>query len=87
MNLNIQIISFVSSFIYGFLFYYLLELFNKFIKGKKNLFNIVFSFFFVLLNALLYFLILLFVNNGYVHVYFLLSILWGYLLAKFIMIR
>lgn len=85
MKLNVQIISFISSFLYGFIFYYLIDFFNKFIKEKKIIVNIVLSFFFVLLNSFLYFILLLVINNGYVHIYFLLSILCGYLFANYIM--
>ena len=82
MKLNIQVSSFVYSLIYGFLFYYLLDLFNKFVKKKSLFLRIIFSLFFVLLVATIYFLVLLFVNNGYVHIYFFLCIILGYLLCK-----
>ena len=87
MKLNIQVSSFVYSLIYGFLFYYLLDLFNKFVKKKSLFLRIIFSLFFVLLVATIYFLVLLFVNNGYIHIYFLISILGGYIFANFVMNR
>ena len=41
--------------------------------------SFVFSFLFIMLIACIYFVILLIVNNGVVHIYFLLSILVGYI--------
>lgn len=85
MNLDIQIKSFIYSFVFGCGFYFLLDLFNKFTINKKLLFKIIASLFFVTIVALVYFYLLLFINNGYVHIYFLLSILVGYMSISFIL--
>lgn len=84
MELIIQIKSFVYSFVFGCFFYFLLELFNRFSMKVKLVVKIPISLLFILLVSLLYFLILLYVNNGYVHGYFLLSILVGYMFVYFI---
>ena len=79
MELSVQIYSFVSSFLFGCCFYFLLDIFNKIVSKLKLVLKIIFSFIFIMLMASLYFIVLLFVNNGVVHIYFLLSILVGYI--------
>lgn len=79
MELNIQIYSFICSFLFGCILNYLLDIFNKLILNVKIYFKIVISFVFILLLASIYFLILLFINNGVIHIYFLLCILFGYI--------
>ena len=81
MKLNVQIYSLVYSFFFGWCFYFLLDLFNKVVNKLNFVLKIILSFVFVILIASIYFLILLFINNGIVHIYFLLSILLGYFFA------
>ena len=83
MALNIQIYSIIFSLLFGVIFYFLLDNFNK-IKFRKNLiFKIIASLLFVFIIAFLYFIGLLYINNGYVHIYFLISILVGYMFVYF----
>lgn len=84
MALRIQIYSFVVSFLYGVFFYFLLEVNAKFIYSSYMVVKVLSSFLFILFNTLLYFLLLLKINNGYIHGYFFLCILVGYLLCKVI---
>ena len=87
MLLDIQIKSLLFSFVYGVIFYFLLELFNR-ISKKMNLFlKILLSFMFILFVSIIYFLCLLYVNNGVVHIYFLISILVGYIFVNLIFNR
>ena len=79
MDLDIQIYSFLVSFLFGIVFYYLLDFFNKVICKLKICFKIIFSFLFIIIMSLFYFIIMLYVNNGVIHIYFLLSILVGYI--------
>lgn len=83
MNLKIQIYSLIFSFVFGIVFYFLLDLFNRYNNRNKLGFRIIFSLFFAFLNSLGYFYGLIYINNGYLHVYFLLSILVGYLFIYF----
>ena len=69
---------------FGIIFYFFLDLFNKLNSKSKLILKIIFSIFFVLFMASLYFIILLYVNNGYLHVYFFLFILVGYLFVYFL---
>ena len=84
MNLNVQLNSLIFSFLFGMFFYFLLDLFNRINYKSKLVFKIIFSFFFVFIITLLYFIILLYVNNGFLHVYFLISVLVGYLFVYFL---
>lgn len=84
MNLVVQIYSFIYSFLFGIIFYFLLELFNKISFKIKNIVKGPLSFVFIFFISSLYFLGLLFINNGVVHMYFLLTILVGYVFVYFL---
>lgn len=84
MELDIQIKTLIYSFVFGGIFYFLLDIFNKFTNKKGIIIKIILSFLFILLISLLYFIILLYVNNGYIHIYFLISILVGYIFVYFL---
>ena len=84
IELNIQLLSLFVSFLYGILFYVLLEINSRFLYSSSIVVRILCSFIFVLFNSLLYFIILFEINNGYVHFYFLLCLIGGYFLCKVI---
>ena len=84
MKLNVQIYSFLYSYFFGVVFYFLLKINYKFSNKFNIVFNYVISFLFILAMSLLYFIILLKINNGYIHLYFYLCILFGYLTMYFI---
>ena len=79
MKLDIQIYSFLYSYIYGLVLFYLFYFMNKIVDRVKLLYRIVISFLFVLCISLYYFVILLYINNGYIHIYFYIFVLLGYL--------
>lgn len=81
MNLNIQIYSLLFSFLYGIIFYILLEINYRFLFEGKIIYRIIISFLFVMALSLVYFLILLKINNGVLHLYFFLLMFTGYLLS------
>ena len=87
MSLKVQILSLIVSFIYGVFFNILLNINYKIIYNENKFIQITGSFLFVIANSLLYFYILLKVNNGVVHIYCLLMLLLGYLIMKKINIR
>ena len=74
MVLKVQIISLVVSFCYGIFFYLLLELNSRFLYSSHIVVRIIVSFLFVMFHTLLYFLILMKINYGYIHFYFFLCI-------------
>lgn len=82
MNLTIQIYSFLYSFLFGIFFKFLLDLFYMFIVKCKFLLNLFLSFLFIFILSVLYFTILLFINNGVLHIYFLIMIMVGYFFAN-----
>ena len=84
MELNIQILSFLFSFLFGIFFYILLEVNTKFLYHSSVFIKVLFSFIFILFSSLVYFYILLKINNGYVHFYFFICIVVGYFLCKVI---
>lgn len=84
MKLSIQVLSLVVSFWFGIYIYILLELCYRFLTSSSLIIKILSSLIFVLFNSLLYFIILLYINNGYIHLYFFLSMLLGYILCKVI---
>lgn len=84
MVLRVQIISLLVSLGYGIFFYLMLELNSKFLYDSRILVRVIVSFLFALFHALLYFLILMKINYGYVHIYFFICVLSGYLICKVI---
>ncbi len=81
MILKVQIFSLLYSFIFGMVFFVLLEINYKLLYSGKLVYRITISFLFVIFNSLLYFVGLIKVNNGIIHLYFFLSWLTGYLLS------
>jgi len=79
IKLNIQLYSLIFSFIFGIFFYFLLDVFSKITKKCKLWLKIIASLIFVLIISIIYFAGLLYINNGYLHIYFLILIAIGYL--------
>ena len=82
MILSIQLISLGVSFIYAIFFYLTLEYSSKLIYSSHLFIRIIVSFLFVMFHTLLYFIILMKINNGYLHLYFFLCLLLGFLMCK-----
>ena len=83
MKLLIQIKSLLFSFIFGFLLYIILTLFNRKIV-KNKIIKRTCLFFIILLLFLLYYIILIKINNGYLHVYFIVEIGLGSCFSRII---
>jgi len=81
MILKIQILSLIYSFFFGVIFFLLLEVNYRFLYEGKLVYRIIISFLFVIIISLGYFLGLLKINNGIIHIYFLLSLFTGYLVS------
>ena len=81
MNSYIQLISFFVSFIYG-IFFYLLTRFNRYILVNKGWFLKFFiTMIFIIDIVILYIYILYKINHGYFHLYFLITVIIGYLIT------
>lgn len=79
MTLKIQMISLLVSFIYGFLFYLVFIKIHSYLITKKK--KIIYNLSFATVISLGYFLIMYLFNSGYLHLYYLLSIALGILIA------
>ena len=84
MYLSIQIYSLLYSFGYGIFFFLMLELNCKFIYSSNRITSFIGTFIFVLFNTLLYFIGLCKINNGIIHIYFLMMIMGGYIVSFFV---
>lgn len=78
IDLDIQIKLIVFSFIFGFLFSIILEIFNNLIKKTKITNQIILSFFIVSFMTLLYFLGIQKIANGIFHIYSIICIVIGF---------
>lgn len=87
MALTTQLHLLVFSFLYGIVFSILINLNYKFLYNDKKLLKTIFTIAFVLVNVLIYFIILLKINNGILHIYSLLMIIIGFILENIIEIK
>lgn len=87
MPLCIQIYSLLFSFIYGIFFFILLDLNYKLLYSDRVFIKLSGTLVFVIFNTLLYFVCLKRINNGIIHIYFLLCIIVGYLFSKYVIVR
>ena len=79
MDINIQLICIIFSFIYGAFIRVIIFLNKLLIKNNNIIVNIISNILLVYLIVLLYILIIYKINKGIFHIYFLLLILLGYL--------
>jgi hypothetical protein len=82
MALNAQLQSFFFCFTYGLFFSLIYNLNYKYIYKIKTIFKLIISFIFVTDNVLLFYIILVKINYGIIHPYFLLMLLFGFLLGN-----
>ena len=80
MDLTSQLYSLLLSFIFGGLFALELLFFCQLVNKMFYFFKWLISLIFVMVNAMIYFFLLLFVNNGIIHFYFFIMMIGGYLL-------
>lgn len=88
MTLEIQIKSLLFSFLFGIYFAHIIKINYKFILLLNKLFRTLGTLLLIVSNVLLYFVILLKINYGLLHIYLILMIILGvyieYLLNKLI---
>lgn len=82
MELKVQILSLIFSFVFGVIFSLFTNLNYRFLFCKKKLFKITITIIYVIDASLLYFLILKKINNGIIHSYFLLLIAVGFFIGS-----
>lgn len=79
IDLTIQFRLIIFSFIFGFLFSYILEVFNKAIKKCNKFVQIIFSFLLVLFMTIIYFIGIQKIGNAIFHIYSIISIIIGFI--------
>lgn len=77
IELKLQIASLLFSYIFGVFLAFSSALNYLFIKNK--LVKIIFTFLITVVYVLLYFIGLTYINDGYLHLYFILMVTLGYL--------
>lgn len=95
MDLKTQIFSLIISFVYGIFFACLYNLFYSLINKTKIMYRVLVNVLFITNIALIYFIILLKVNNGNLHPIFVLILTLSFLifikktkkLRKFVKVR
>jgi len=78
MTSSMQLISFLVSFIYGSLFYYLTIINFRLIKDLKIYIQHILTFIYVIDMIIIYIILLYHLNKGYFHVYFIGMVIIGY---------
>ncbi len=78
ISLNIQIKLLVFSLIYGFLFSIALDVLYPFIKKTNKLYQIILSFIFILLMAVIYFVAIDKIGYVIFHLYSIFAIIIGF---------
>lgn len=81
MALQVQIFSLIYSLLFGVFFAICVNFHYELLFSKKKWFQILINFVFVIDMALLYFLVLKFLNGGVLHLYFFLLMFLGFLLG------
>ncbi len=81
INLEMQIQSLLISFVYGMFVAFLYNYHYKFIYYKKKWLRLPFSLIFCLDATFLFFILMLKINYGLIHLYFILSVILGFFLG------
>ena len=81
MNLKEQILTLIISFFYGVLLYFILKELFRIKYFHKRKIQISISFFLSVFFSIMYFILLLYINHGVIHLYFFLAVLFGFLIS------
>lgn len=84
MDLHTQITTLLFSLGYGFIFSFLLDIVHKYYLKWSKFIQIIFAFLYVITSSIVYFYILLKINNALLHPYFIILFIFGFLL-EFVM--
>ena len=79
ISLNIQLKLIIFSFIFGFFFSLLIEIFNKKTKKYKKVIQIILSFFLICIMSFIYFIGIQKIGNAILHFYSILCIIVGFI--------
>ena len=81
MSSKLQLISFIISFLYGLIFYILTVINFKLIETSQLYIKHILSFIFVLDMVIIYIILLYYVNKGYFHIYFIITVFIGFFIG------
>ena len=84
MKLDIQILTLLFSFFYGIFFSWMVSLNYRFIYGDKKLLQVIFTFVFMIVMVMIYFLGLKMVNDVILHFYEFIMIIFGFFVEHFV---
>ena len=87
MSLLVQIQSFSISFLYGIFLSFMFNLLYNFLFTKYLVINIINNLFFSFVAFGIYFFLLYLVNNGIVHIYFLITLFISFYLYNKIFVK
>jgi len=78
MILKTQILTFIVSVLFGFLFSIFLDVIKKFLFKMNVIWQFVISLIFVIILSFIYFLVLLKINNAIIHPYYIIAFIIGF---------
>ena len=84
MKLDIQILTLLFSFFYGIFFSWMVSLNYQFIYGDKKVLQVIFTFVFMIVMVMIYFLGLKMVNDVILHIYEFIMIIFGFFVEHFV---
>ncbi len=77
MTANMQLLTFIFSFLYGIIASFLFKLNYKIVNNLKRVFNNILTIIFTLDVLIIYVILVYYLNNGYLHIYFIVILLLG----------
>lgn len=84
MTLDIQLKILLISFLFGIYFSLFININYKMIYEVKKIWKILFTFITIFINIVIYFIMLMKINNGIIHIYGILMIVLGVYLEHLI---
>lgn len=84
MSLEIQVKLILFSFIFGAFLSLTIDVNHKYLYSKNFYFQIIFTFFFIIVNTFIYFLCLKRINEGIIHIYSIFCIIFGFFIEHII---
>ncbi len=84
MILQVQINMLLFSFFYGFLFSFLINVFNRWLYSDKLYIRVLTTIFFVIGNTVIYFIGMRKINEAIIHPYAILMLIGGYIVEIFV---
>ena len=81
MTSSLQLYSFLISFIFGIIFYFLTDINFKLINDLKKYLKHIITFIYVIDMTIIYIIIIYNINKGYFHIYFIFLVFVGFIIG------